>query len=119
MEGPKDKCLVFVHAKAMSAQLPIPLPDELSDLPSFALLKNRSVADLIEAEFRATRDAVTQQGIPNCTLEIDRIDAYSLGALFYFCEVATAIAGAVLGVNPFDQPGVEASKILTKKYLLL
>lgn len=117
MEGPKDKCLVFVHAKGTATRMPIPFPSGLSDLPSFALLQNRSVGGLLDAEFRATRDAVTQQGIPNCTLEIDRIDAYSLGALFYFCEATTALAGAVLGVNPFDQPGVEAAKILTKKYL--
>jgi len=117
MEGPKDKCLVFVHAKGTATLMPIPFPNGLSDLPSFALLQNRSVGGLLDAEFRATRDAVTQQRIPNCTLEIDRIDAYSLGALFYFCEVATALAGAVLGVNPFNQPGVEAAKILTKKYL--
>jgi glucose-6-phosphate isomerase len=75
------------------------------------------VSGLIQAEFLATRDAVTKQGIPNCTLELDRIDAYSLGALFYFWEWATAIAGATLGVNPFDQPGVEAAKVLTKEYL--
>ena len=117
MEGPKDKCLLFVHNKGTAAQMPIPFPEGVSDLAAFALLKNRSVGGLLDAEFRATRDAVTQQGIPNCTLEIDKIDAYSMGALFYFCEVATALAGAVLGVNPFDQPGVEAAKILTKKYL--
>lgn len=117
MEGPKDKCLVFVHVKGTASQLPIPFPDELKDLPSFTLLKGHSVGELLDAEFRATRDAVTQAGIPNCTLEVDKVDAYSLGALFYFWEAATAVAGAVLGVNPFDQPGVEAAKILTKKYL--
>jgi glucose-6-phosphate isomerase len=117
MEGPKDKCMVFVHVKQLKGQMPVPFPAELADLTSFALLKDRSVGTLLDAEFRATRDAVTQAGIPNCTLEIDAVDAYSLGALFYFWEAATAVAGAVLGVNPFDQPGVEAAKILTKKYL--
>ncbi len=117
MEGPRDKCIVFVHDRSKAAELPIPFPAELRDLPSFALLEGRSVGQLLDAEFRATRDAVTGAGIPNCTLEIDRLDAYSLGALFYFWEMATAIAGAALGVNPFDQPGVEAAKILTKKYL--
>jgi glucose-6-phosphate isomerase len=106
-----------VHVKQLKGQMPVPFPAELADLTSFALLKDRSVGTLLDAEFRATRDAVTQAGIPNCTLEIDAVDAYSLGALFYFWEAATAVAGAVLGVNPFDQPGVEAAKILTKKYL--
>ncbi|MGZ3650334.1 MAG: glucose-6-phosphate isomerase [Bdellovibrionota bacterium] len=117
MEGPKDKCLVFVHAKSTAGKMPIPFPQGIDDLTSFSLLKGRSVGALLDAEFRATRDAVTQAGIPNCTLEVDTLDAYSLGALLYFWEIATAVAGATLGVNPFDQPGVEAAKILTKKYL--
>lgn len=117
MGGPRDKCIVFVRVKETQEKMPVPFPEELSDLASFALLKGRSVAGLINAEFLATRDAVTNEGIPNCTIELDKLDAYSLGALFYFWEWATAIAGATLGVNPFDQPGVEAGKVLTKKYL--
>ncbi len=117
MEGPRDKCMVFVRVRKMSESLPIPFPAELRELSSFALLEDKSVGGLLDAEFLATRDAVTNQGIPNVTIELDQLDAYSLGALFYFWEWATAIAGAVLGVDPFDQPGVEAAKILTKKYL--
>jgi len=117
MGGPRDKSIVFIHVKETAELMPIPFFAELNDLPSFALLQNRSVSGLIRAEFLATRDAVTAQGIPNCTIELDRLDAYSLGALFYFWEWATAIAGATLEVNPFDQPGVEAAKLLTKEYL--
>jgi glucose-6-phosphate isomerase len=117
MEGPADKCMVFVHVKRQAESMPLPLPPELAGLSSFALLKGQSMGSLLEAEFRATRDAVTKRGIPNCTIELDVLDAYSLGALFFFWEWATAIAGACLGVNPFDQPGVEAAKLLTKKYL--
>ncbi len=117
MEGPRDKCVVFVHVKKQAETLPLSLPAEIADLSSLQLLAGRSMNGLLEAEFRATRDALTQQGIPNCTIELDVLDAYSMGALFYFWEWATAIAGASLEVNPFDQPGVEAAKILTKKYL--
>jgi glucose-6-phosphate isomerase len=117
MEGPRDKSVIFVHVKTAAKDLPLALPKELADLPSFAELKDRSMGQLFEAEFRATRDAFTKQGIPNATIEVDALDAYSLGALFFFWEWATAIAGATLEVNPFDQPGVEAAKVLTKKYL--
>jgi len=117
MGGPRDKAIVFVRILETDERMPVPFPEELSDLPSFSLLKGKSMGALINAEFLATRDAVTKEGIPNCTIELDRLDAHSLGALFYFCEWATAIAGATLQVNPFDQPGVEAAKILTKKYL--
>jgi glucose-6-phosphate isomerase len=117
MEGPKDKAIVLVHVKQFAEKLPINVPADVADLPAFAELKNRSMLDLFDAEFRATRDALTKQGVPNATIEIDRIDEYSIGALFFFWEWATSIAGAVMGVNPYDQPGVEAAKILTKKYL--
>jgi hypothetical protein len=48
-------------------------------------------------------------------VRIEWADRYSLGAEFYRWEFATAIAGAVLGVNPFDQPDVEAAKIVTRR----
>ncbi len=47
-------------------------------------------------------------GVPNLRIEIPRVDARSLGVLVYFFEKACGISGYLLGVNPFDQPGVEA-----------
>ena len=49
-------------------------------------------------------------GVPNLRVEIPAIDAHSLGALIYFFEKACGISGYLLGVNPFNQPGVEAYK---------
>ena len=49
-------------------------------------------------------------GVPNLRIEIEQIDAYTIGALLYFFEKACGIRGYILGVNPFDQPGVEAYK---------
>lgn len=117
MEGPKDKAIVLMRVKSFSESLPVNVPADVADLPAFAELKNRSMLDLFDAEFRATRDALTKQGVPNATIEVDKVDEYSMGALFFFWEWATSIAGAVMGVNPYDQPGVEAGKVLTKKYL--
>jgi transaldolase / glucose-6-phosphate isomerase len=48
-------------------------------------------------------------------IRIDVADRYDLGAVFFHWEMATAVAGAVIGINPFDQPDVEASKIATRK----
>lgn len=47
---------------------------------------------------------------PPGSITLERLDAFSLGALFYFFEKACALSGYLLGVNPFDQPGVEAYK---------
>jgi glucose-6-phosphate isomerase len=49
-------------------------------------------------------------GVPSVVLELDDASAYSLGYLIYFYEKACALSGYLLGVNPFDQPGVEAYK---------
>jgi glucose-6-phosphate isomerase len=49
-------------------------------------------------------------GVPNMLISIDRLDEVNLGALIYFFEKACAVSGYLLGVNPFNQPGVEAYK---------
>jgi transaldolase/glucose-6-phosphate isomerase len=57
--------------------------------------------------------ALTRAGHPVVRLELD--DEYDLGQEFFRWEIATAVAGAILGIHPFDQPDVEASKIATRK----
>lgn len=79
-------------------------PDELGYLAS---------RDLAEANFQAlqgTALAHHQGGTPSMTLHMGERDAYHFGELFYFFEFAVAVSGLLLGVNPFDQPGVEAYK---------
>jgi glucose-6-phosphate isomerase len=48
--------------------------------------------------------------VPNIRISIPKIDEYNLGNMIYFFEFACALSGYILGVNPFDQPGVEAYK---------
>ncbi len=57
-----------------------------------------------------TKLAHIDGGVPQLSLSIERVNEYNLGALFYFFEKACGISGYMLGVNPFDQPGVEAYK---------
>lgn len=54
--------------------------------------------------------AHTEGGVPNLIIEVDRVDAMNVGYLIYFFELACAISGYILGVNPFNQPGVESYK---------
>jgi glucose-6-phosphate isomerase len=49
--------------------------------------------------------------VPNLTLRLPQLDAYHLGYLLYFFERACGVSGYLLGVNPFDQPGVETYKV--------
>lgn len=61
--------------------------------------------------------AHTDGGVPNLSVKVSRLDAYNFGKLVYFFEKACGISGYLLGVNPFDQPGVEAYK--TNMFALL
>ena len=64
-------------------------------------------------ERRATAGALARRGRPNMTLTLERVDAWHLGGLFMFLELATVYAGALYGVDPLDQPGVELGKQFT------
>ena len=59
---------------------------------------------------QGTMLAHTDGGVPNLVINIPDVSPYSLGYLMYFFEKACAVSGYVLGINPFDQPGVEAYK---------
>jgi glucose-6-phosphate isomerase len=54
--------------------------------------------------------AHTEGGVPNIIIELDDVGEETMGELIYFFEKACAISGYMLGVNPFDQPGVESYK---------
>ena len=60
--------------------------------------------------FLGTLLAHTDGNVPNIVIEMETMDAYNFGALVYFFEKACGISGYTLGVNPFNQPGVEAYK---------
>jgi glucose-6-phosphate isomerase len=65
----------------------------------------------MEAERQGTEVALLEAGRPVCNLELCKLDAFHVGQYFMFMEVATAYAGGLMGIDPFDQPGVEAGKI--------
>jgi glucose-6-phosphate isomerase len=59
---------------------------------------------------KGTKLAHTDGGVPNLVIKVANRDERSLGELFYFFEFACGVSGYLLGVNPFDQPGVESYK---------
>ncbi len=111
MEGPRDKAVVFLRVRERPDAVPIPgrHPDE----EALSYLGGHTLEALLEAERRATAEALRQVGRPSAVLEIDRLDARALGELFMLFQVATILAGALYDVNPLDQPGVEAGKRFT------
>ena len=87
----------------------IPCDDANADGLSF--LDRMPVSRVNHRAFEAALLAHTDGGVPNIVLEAERIDAYTYGYLVYFFEKACAASGYMLGVNPFDQPGVEDYKV--------
>ena len=73
-------------------------------------LAGRSLHFVNEQARRGVVLAHVDGGVPNILVEMDRVDEQNLGMLIYFFELACGISGYVLGVNPFNQPGVEAYK---------
>ena len=111
MEGPLDKTVTFIAVAQPSVNLTI--PHLHADVPDLAYLGGHSLWELLNTERRATAGALAARGRPSATIEIDKIDEWHLGGLLMLFEIATAYAGALYGINAFDQPGVELGKQFT------
>ncbi len=115
-EGPNDKFFMFVEVTKLAKKLSI--PNLLPGNDTVAFLKGVSFNELMAVEKKGTADSYTKNDRPNITIEVPEVNERYLGQLFMLFEGATAFLGELYGINAFDQPGVELSKQLTKKYLL-
>ncbi|MDE7230874.1 MAG: glucose-6-phosphate isomerase [Oscillospiraceae bacterium] len=86
------------------------LNDEPTNVDGLNFLSNQNMSVVNRKAFEGTVIAHTEGGVPNIVLEVPELNEYELGYLIYFFEKACAISGYMLGVNPFDQPGVESYK---------
>ena len=80
------------------------------NLDGLNFLAGKTMQEVNMKAFQATALAHMDGGVPSVVIELEDASAYSLGYLIYFYEKACAVSGYLLGVNPFDQPGVEAYK---------
>lgn len=86
------------------------LKEEEVDTDGMNYLAGKSVDFVNKSAMNGTILAHTDGHVPNLVIDIPEQDAYSLGQLFYFFEYACGVSGYLLGVNPFNQPGVESYK---------
>lgn len=103
MEGPNDKTYFFIkilntHHNYTSFK------DELA---------KKNLTQIVHAQLEGTMSALQQNAATMTLIEIDELNAYSLGMLMYFFEHLTVVTGAALSIDPFNQPGVELGKNLT------
>jgi glucose-6-phosphate isomerase len=108
MEGPQDKVITFIEISHFQTKQK--LPKAIRAFPALSFLAGRDLSEVIHAERLATAKALSEAERPNGTILLGEINPASIGALILFFEIATGIAGDLLDVNPYDQPGVEAGK---------
>jgi len=115
IESRHDKFFTFIELGHWQHDLKVPLSD--SDASAFPFLRNKSMADVIGAELKATRDVITSAGHPNMSIRLPALDAHVLGQLIDLYQRATVYAGLLYRVNPLDQPSVEQGKLRAIEYL--
>ena len=91
-------------------QLDFFVKDDPENLDGLNFLSNQNMSVVNQKAMQGTILAHTQGGVPNMVLEVPMINEHEFGYMVYFFERACAISGYLLGVNPFDQPGVESYK---------
>ncbi len=107
-QGRRDLIETFLWVEGEGEPvLPLPPGDDADEL---GYLAGRPLTEINRAAYQATALAHRGGGVPNLTVRLPRLDAHALGGLLYFFERACGVSGYLLGVNPFDQPGVEAYK---------
>ena len=92
------------------SQCEITIGEEPVDLDGLNYLAGKTVDFVNKSAMNGTILAHTDGNVPNLMVNIPRQDEYTLGELFYFFEFACGVSGYILGVNPFNQPGVESYK---------
>jgi len=116
MEGPKDKTVTFLRVKDWGDRTPIPNL-KLPFLDKVNYSNGLSIGSVLNAQCGATMQSVIQEGITTDLIELDKLDAWHVGYLMYYYEVLTSTCGIMLGINTYDQPGVEVSKRILKNIL--
>jgi len=105
-DGEDIEIETFLSVKEIEASVAIP-NDGIDD--GFDYLNSKTLEEINKASEEATIEAHSEKNICIC-ISVPKIDEYYIGALFYFFEYSCYISATMLGVNPFNQPGVEAYK---------
>ncbi|RYG74508.1 glucose-6-phosphate isomerase [Lentibacillus lipolyticus] len=107
-DGRRDLFETVLHVNKPKKDWTLKADDANADGLNY--LAGKTLHEINDKAYEGTLLAHTDGGVPNLVVEIPTLDAYTFGYLVYFFEKACAMSGYLLGVNPFDQPGVEAYK---------
>src|SRR5262249_39031672 len=107
LSSAREKFFTFLILNRWTHKLPVPLGVFAEDFP---YLKNKSLDQVMLAEFSATRAVLSEAGHPSVTVHLPHLDAHVLGQLVDLFQRVTVYTGLLYGVNPLDQPAVERGK---------
>lgn len=112
-EGPDNKLFIFLRVLKYVTDLKVGniLPKPMD------FLNGKTLGQILDAAYQGTSESLAHSGRPNLTIEIPKIEASTLGALFMLFELQVSLLGLMYSVNAFDQPGVEHGKKIMKKIL--
>ena len=105
-----NRIIFETFLRVAASNHPIEIPTSEEDRDGLNYLSGRSLDEVNEKAWQGTAQAHLEGGVPNMTLTVKDRSPYVLGQLFYFFQRAVAMTGGLMGVNPFDQPGVEFYK---------
>jgi glucose-6-phosphate isomerase len=114
-EGPNNKTVTFIKVAKFDSALKV--PESAGLVPGLKFLSGTKLQKIIHAELAGTAESLRSNKRPNGTLTIPEVSPEAVGALFMFFEIATAMAGYLYGINPYDQPGVEEGKAIARRLL--
>ncbi|WP_130850398.1 glucose-6-phosphate isomerase [Intestinimonas timonensis] len=105
-----QRILLETVVKFSKSRRTITIPNDPDNVDGLNFLSGKPLQFVAEQAMRGTLLAHVDGGVPNLVVEADARDERTVGQLIYFFEYACGLSGYLLGVNPFDQPGVEAYK---------
>ena len=105
-----QRILLETVVKFSKSRRTITIPNDPDNVDGLNFLTGKPLQFVAEQAMRGTLLAHVDGGVPNLVVEADARDERTVGQLIYFFEYACGLSGYLLGVNPFDQPGVEAYK---------
>ncbi|MNI52339.1 Glucose-6-phosphate isomerase B [compost metagenome] len=108
-EGRRD--LIETVLSVKKAKVEYTIQEDSGNLDGLNFVAGMTMDEVNKKAAEGTRLAHVDGGVPNLIVELDELNEYTYGEMVYFFEKACGISGLLLGVNPFDQPGVEAYKI--------
>lgn len=111
-EGPDDKAYLFLSVADRGHEIEIPGGELAQSQGEYSYLPGHGLGELLDAELLGTTSSLIRRNRPVGRLTLKRANAEALGELIMLLEAATALAGPLYGVDPFDQPGVEEAKRL-------